>query len=56
MGDTTPEKVGTLLRDNPKGLLLYREEMAGWIGSFGRYSSSGSSERAMWVEAYGGRT
>jgi hypothetical protein len=53
--DTTPERLGTLLRDNPNGLLLNRDEIAGWLGSFGRYSSDGGGERAMWLEAYGGR-
>ncbi|WP_147023473.1 DUF3987 domain-containing protein, partial [Microvirga aerophila] len=55
VGDTTPEKLGTILRDNPKGVLLNRDEIAGWLGSFGRYSSAGGGERAMWLEAYGGR-
>ena len=55
VGDTTPEKLGSILRDNEKGLLLNRDEIAGWLGSFGRYSSDGGGERAMWLEAYGGR-
>jgi hypothetical protein len=55
VGDTTPEKLGAILRDNPKGVLLNRDEIAGWLGSFGRYSSAGGGERAMWLEAYGGR-
>jgi hypothetical protein len=56
LGDTTPEKLGTLLKDNPKGVLLNRDEIAGWLGSFGRYSSGGGGERAMWLEAYDGRS
>jgi putative DNA primase/helicase len=55
VGDTTPERLGVLLRDNPRGLLLYRDELAGWLGSFGRYSASAGGERALWLEAYGGR-
>ncbi len=55
VGDTTPERLGVLLRDNPKGLLLNRDEMAGWLGSFGRYSANAGGERALWLEAYGGR-
>ena len=55
VGDTTPERIGGLLQDNPKGLLLHRDEMAGWLGSFGRYSSNAGGERALWIEAYGGR-
>jgi hypothetical protein len=55
VGDTTPEALAGLLKDNPKGLLLYRDELAGWLGCFGRYSSSGNGEREFWIEAYGGR-
>jgi hypothetical protein len=55
VGDTTPERLATLLQDNPKGLLLHRDEMAGWLGSFGRYSANAGGERALWLEAYGGR-
>jgi hypothetical protein len=56
VGDTTPEKLGVIVRDNPKGVLLNRDEIAGWLGSFGRYTAAGGGERAMWLEAYGGRT
>jgi hypothetical protein len=55
VGDTTPERLCSVLRDNPKGLLMHRDEIAGWLGSFGRYSSDGGGERALWLEAYGGR-
>jgi hypothetical protein len=55
VGDNTPERLGTILRDNPKGVLVYRDEIAGWLSSFGRYSSDAGGERAMWLEAYGGR-
>jgi hypothetical protein len=55
LGDTTPEKLGTVLKDNPKGVLVCRDEIAGWACSFGRYSSAAGGERAMWLEAFGGR-
>ncbi|MBM1171267.1 DUF3987 domain-containing protein [Microvirga arabica] len=55
VGDTTPEALAVLLKVNPKGLLLHRDELAGWFGSFGRYSASGNGEREFWIEAYGGR-
>jgi hypothetical protein len=31
--DPTVEKVARLVLDNPKGLLLFRDELAGWIGA-----------------------
>lgn len=56
ISDTTPEKVGPLLQKHPGGLLLHRDELAGWIGSFNRHSGSGDNgERQLWTEAYGGR-
>jgi hypothetical protein len=44
IGDTTPEAVAATLSATPKGLILYRDELAGWIGGFDRYSR-GSGER-----------
>jgi hypothetical protein len=56
ISDTTPEKIGPLLQKHPGGLLLHRDEIAGWIGSFNRYSGGGENgEQQLWTEAYGGR-
>jgi hypothetical protein len=51
--DVTIEKVAELLATAaPKGLLLIRDELAGWIGGMNAYNEAG---RSFWVEAYGGR-
>lgn len=50
--DTTPEAMGAILAGNPSGTLHFRDELAGWLSSFDRYSPGG---RAFWLEAYGGR-
>lgn len=51
--DVTIEKVVSLLATAaPKGVLLVRDELAGWIGGMNTYTDAG---RAFWVEAYGGR-
>jgi len=50
--DATPEAVGTILSGNPSGTLHLRDELAGWLMSFDRYSPGG---REFWLEAYGGR-
>jgi Protein of unknown function (DUF3987) len=52
--DATTEKLAELAAAHHKGLMLVRDELAGWYGSLGRYSKSGA-DRAFWVEAYGGR-
>ena len=51
--DATPEKWCALAATLSKGLLFVRDEASGWLASFGRYGADG--ERALWLEAYGGR-
>jgi putative DNA primase/helicase len=51
--DATPEAVGAILEGNPQGTLHFRDELAGWLTSFDRYSPGG---REFWLEAYGGRS
>jgi len=49
----TVEKVALVLASAaPKGLLIIRDEIAGWIDSMATYNPAG---RAFWVESYGGR-
>jgi len=53
--DATIEALGTLLKQNPRGILNARDELAGWLENMGRYSSQGS-DRSFWIEAFGGRS
>lgn len=50
--DSTPEGLGVILAGNPAGTLHHRDELAGWLTSFDRYTPGG---REFWIEAYGGR-
>jgi hypothetical protein len=51
--DVTIERVATLLASAaPKGLLIVRDELAGWISGMTSYNDAG---RAFWIEAFGGR-
>jgi hypothetical protein len=57
--DSTTEKLGKILADNShEGLLVKRDEFAGWLGSMDKYSggtrSGASSDRAFWLKAYDG--
>lgn len=55
--DPTPEKAARLSAANPRGMILQRDELAGWIAGMGRYSSGGGgAERGFWIQAYGGRS
>ena len=51
--DVTIEKVAALLAGAaPKGLMVVRDELAGWLLGMNAYNDAG---RAFWIEAYGGR-
>jgi hypothetical protein len=52
--DITLEAVPPILEKNPFGVLMVRDEVAGWFGSFDRYSKGqGSSDAAGWLAIYG---
>jgi hypothetical protein len=53
--DCTLEALALLLLQNPRGLLCARDELAGWLGSFDKYSK-GSGDAPKWLELWGGRS
>ncbi|SDF54316.1 YfjI family protein [Rhodobacter capsulatus] len=54
VSDATTEKMAELLSQTSRGLLMYRDELSGWLGGMDRYSNGG--DRPFWLEAYGGRS
>lgn len=54
VNDATVESVALLHDDHPRGLLLYRDELAGWLGSFNQYNR-GDSDLQNWIEFYESR-
>ena len=55
VSDATVEALAPLLMSNPRGLLLARDELAGWIGSFDRYSAGkGGADAAHWLSMHNG--
>jgi hypothetical protein len=52
-GDATPEAVVKILEENPRGVLLARDELGAWIGSFDRYVN-GAADLQFWVEVWQG--
>jgi len=50
--DATVEKLGELLADNPRGLLVLRDELTGWIQSLDRQGQE--CARAFYLEAWNG--
>lgn len=54
VNDSTVEKLGEILQDNPEGLLVFRDELVGWLRNMDRDGHEG--DRAFYLEAWtGGR-
>lgn len=57
VSDTTVEALAPLLRANPRGLLLARDELAGWLGSFDRYAAGKAGcDSAHWLSVHNGES
>lgn len=55
--DTTVEALAPLMLTNPRGLLLARDELKGWIGSFDRYAGGkGGADSAHWLSMHNGES
>jgi hypothetical protein len=52
VNDATVEKLGELMNENPRGLLLIRDELAGFIARM--HAEEYQSERAFYLEAFNG--
>jgi hypothetical protein len=57
ISDTTVEAIAPILQTNPRGVLLEREELNGWLASFERYTSGKpGADSAQWLSMHGGRS
>ena len=52
VNDSTVEKMVELLRDNPRGLILMRDELLGWLRSLEKQGRE--SDRTFYLEAWNG--
>ena len=54
--DTTVEKLAEILAREERGTLVFRDELAGWIGSMEKYSGkgAGAADRGFWLKSYDG--
>lgn len=52
--DATTEALAVLLKENPRGLLMVRDELSGWF-NFDRYAKGNGGDVAKWLEMFGGR-
>jgi len=52
INDPTIEKLLTIMQDNPQGLLLYRDELSGWLETM--YKSGREGDREFFLESWNG--
>jgi putative DNA primase/helicase len=52
VNDSTVEKLGELLNQNPRGLLHFRDELTGWLATLDR--DGHQNDRAFFLEAWNG--
>lgn len=56
VNDTTAEALMPILKDNPRGLLLERDELLGWVKGMDQYKSGGrGAERQLWLSTWSNR-
>ncbi len=55
--DTTVEALAPILLGNWRGVAIIKDELAGWLGAFDKYSAKGKqgADCAKWLEMFGGR-
>jgi hypothetical protein len=51
IADATLEAMADVVSGNPRGVVLWRDELAAWLANLGRYANGGS-DRAHWLEAW----
>lgn len=55
VGDVTVEKLASILsRQSEQAVLVQRDELAGFLGSMGRYSGAGTADRSFYLEGFSG--
>ena len=53
-GDTTVEGMAPILKGNPRGLYIHRDELAGWVRSMDQYRSGGKgADTELWLSVWG---
>ncbi len=55
LDDSTIEATAALLAQQPRGLVMVRDEMASWLLGFDKYTQGRGGDVARWLECFGGR-
>ena len=54
-GDATTESLAPILRDNPRGLLMGHDELAGWVRSLNQYKGGKGADRQFYLSVWAGQ-
>jgi hypothetical protein len=54
VSDVTAESLAPILLTNPRGVLLARDELAGWLASFDAYRGGRGGDVAVWLSVHNG--
>jgi hypothetical protein len=54
VSDTTVEALGVVMKDNPRGVILVRDEMSGWMTSMNQYKGGKGSDYQFYLTAWSG--
>lgn len=52
--NATTEKLAEMLQDNPRGLALIKDELAGWVSGMNQYKGGKGDDRDFWLQAWSG--
>jgi hypothetical protein len=56
VNDTTVEALIPILKENPRGVLLERDELVGWVKAMDQYKAGGKgAERQLWLSVWSNR-
>jgi hypothetical protein len=57
VNDTTAEALVPILKDNPRGVVMARDELVAWVGSMNQYREGGKgADQQFWLSAWSGST
>jgi hypothetical protein len=55
VADSTTEKLAELLQDNPRGLVMIRDELVAWVAGLNQYKAKGAgADRQFYLSAWAG--
>jgi hypothetical protein len=52
--DTTVEALVSILEENPRGLLIHKDELTGWVRGMDQYKGGKGSDRQHWLSFWSG--